>query len=258
MVVRALAILLFSDKPNLGIERIRKLPEYRLKNYYIRELLMLLGASQLPDAVALIIELALKPEINEHYLYEVATVLCNSRNPTAESGLITLLDKFCTGELNFNNAHSHLPRALARAAKAGGKLWEEIKRRCAKPQSNHERHVLLHILSEVEGLETAACLCDLMNDEFPMGYPAEHLVEAAITEKVPAGGSSYYIKPRKAADLKKRLLDIAYLDVRRRASATQLLGIIQRSRLEHGWPANELLHPDIELVKKLGCPWELL
>jgi len=28
-------------------ERIRKLPEYRLKNYYIRELLVLLGASQL-------------------------------------------------------------------------------------------------------------------------------------------------------------------------------------------------------------------
>ena len=257
MVVRALAILLFSDKPNLGIERIRKLPEYRLKNYYIRELLVLLGASQLPDAVTLIVELALKPEINEHYLYEVATVLSNSRNPTAESGLTTLLDKFCTGELNSNNAHSHLPRALARAAKVGGKLWEEIKRRCAKPQSTRERHVLLHILSEVEGLETAACLCDLMNDEFPMGYPVEHLIEEAITEKDPAGGSSYYIKPRKASDLKKRLLDIAFVDVKRRASATQLLGIIGRSRLEHGWPANELLHPDIELVKKLGGPWEL-
>jgi hypothetical protein len=162
MVVRALAILLFSDKPNLGIERIRKLPEYRLKNYYIRDLLVLLGASQLPDAVTLIVELALKPEINEHYLYEVAKVLSNSRNPTAEGGLTTLLDKFCTGELNSNNAHSHLPRALARAAKVGGKLWEEIKRRCAKPQSTRERHVLLHILSEVEGLETAACLCDLL------------------------------------------------------------------------------------------------
>ncbi|MGP8240127.1 MAG: hypothetical protein ACLQVW_32590 [Limisphaerales bacterium] len=85
MVVRALAILLFSDKPNLGIERIRKLPEYRLKNYYIRELLVLLGASQLPDAITLIVEIALKPEINEHYLYEVATVLSNSRNPTAEA-----------------------------------------------------------------------------------------------------------------------------------------------------------------------------
>ena len=96
-----------------------------------------------------------------------------------------------------------------------------------------------------------------MNDEFPMGYPVEHLIEEAVTEKVPAGGSSYYIKPRKASDLKKRLLDIAFVDVKRRASATQLLGIIGRFRLEHGWPANELLHPDIELVKKLGGPWEL-
>ncbi len=96
-----------------------------------------------------------------------------------------------------------------------------------------------------------------MNDEFPMGYPVEHLIEEAITEKVPAGGSSYYIKPRKASDLKKRLLDIAFVDVKRRASATQLLGIIGRSRLEHGWPTNAFLHPDIELVEKLGGPWEL-
>jgi hypothetical protein len=258
MVVRALAILLFSDKPSLGIERILKLPEYRLKNYYIRELLVLLGASQLPEAVAMIVELALKPEINGDYLYEVATVLSNSRNPAAESGLVTLLDKFCTGQLNSNDAHSHLSRALARAAHADGTLWEEIKRRCAKPQSPRERHVLLHILGEAEGLETAACLCDLMNDEFPMGYPAEYLIEEAVTQKIPAGGSSYYVKPRKASDLKKRLLNIAYADVKRRASATQLLGIIGRSRLEHGWPANEPLHPDIELVKKLDGPWELL
>ena len=96
-----------------------------------------------------------------------------------------------------------------------------------------------------------------MNDEFPMGYAAEHLIEEAVTQKVPAGGSSYYIKPRNAADLKKRLLSIACADLRRRASATHLLGIISRSRLEHGWPVNEPLHPDIELVKKLGGPWEL-
>jgi len=83
-----------------------------------------------------------------------------------------------------------------------------MKRRCAKPQSTRERHVLLHILSEVEGLETAACLCDLMNDDFRW-VSVEHLIEEAITEKVPAGGSSYYIKPRKASDLKKRLLDMA-------------------------------------------------
>lgn len=258
MVVRALAILLFSDKPNLGIERIQKLPEYRLKNYYIRDLLVILGASRLPEAVSMIVELALKPEINEHYLYEVATVLSHSRNPAAESGLVTLFDKFCTGELDSHNAHSHLPRTLARAAQTGGKLWEEIKKRCAKPQSPHEWHVLLHILSEVEGLDTAACLCDLMNDEFPMDYAAERLIEAAVTQKVPAGGSSYYIMPRKASDLKKRLLNIAYSDVKRRASATELLGVIGRSRVEHGWPANEPLHPDIELMKKLGGPWELL
>src|SRR5207245_4640672 len=169
--------------PKPGIDRIRKLPEYRLKNYDVRDVLVLLGASRFAEAVDLILELALKREINEHYLYEVATVLSNSGNPDAERGLIALLGKFCIGELNSHDAHSHLPRALAQAAQKSGRLWDEIKRRCAKPQSVHERHVLLHILSEVQGLDTASCVCDLMNDEFPMGYAAEHLIEEAVTQK---------------------------------------------------------------------------
>jgi len=76
--------------------------------------------------------------------------------------------------------------------------------------------------------------------------------------KAPSGESSYYIKPRNASGLKKRLLNVALTDVKGGASATQLLSIIGRCRLEHGWPANEPLHPDIELVKKLRGPWELL
>jgi len=44
LVVRALAVLLFSDNPKLGIERIRKVPDYRLKNYHYRELLVPLAS----------------------------------------------------------------------------------------------------------------------------------------------------------------------------------------------------------------------
>jgi hypothetical protein len=74
------------------------------------------------------------------------------------------------------------------------------------------------------------------------------------TQRVPAGGSSYYIKPREAAELKKRLLAIAHGDVTRRASALLLLDVIGQCRLEHGWPANEPRHPDIELLQQLESP----
>src|SRR6185437_9055847 len=226
LVVRAIAILLFSDKPALGIARIRKLPEYRLKNYSVRDVLGLLGASQVPEAIDLIVELALKPEINEHYMYEVATVLSKSHNPAAEGALVKLLDKFCSGELNSHDAHSHCPKAFAQAAKSEGRIWQEIKRGCANVGSTHERKVLLSILSEADGLDISGCLCDLIDPELPFGYAAEHVIEESVTRRVPAGGTSCYIKPREASDFKKRLSNIANSDVNRKASATRLLDII--------------------------------
>ena len=258
MVVRALAVLLFSDQPSLGIARIRKLPEYRLRNYYVRDLLVLLGSCRVPEAVDLVVELALNPAVNAHYLYEVGTVLSTSPNPGAERGLITLFEKYCSGELDSRDAHSHLPRAFARAAKKGGRLWDEIRQRCGRPQSPRERQVLLCILNEIESVEAAICVCELIHDEFPVNYPAEHLVEEAATQKVPAGGSSYYIEPRDASDLKKRLINIAHSDVKRRASALHLLAVVERCRLEHGWPLTEARHPDIALLQKLTSPWELI
>jgi hypothetical protein len=258
LVVRALAVLLFSDNPTLGVDRIRKLPQFRLKNYYVRELLAPLSSCCAPEAVDLLIEIALTTGIERGHLYSLAAFLSESPNPGADRGLFTLLDKMCSGEMNSADATSDLVRGITRAPKMSRKIWSEIKRRCTSPRSAFERAVLVYILGEVDRPDAASCLMDLLSDEFPVSYAEERIVEAAVIQHVPTGGNVYYERPREASELKKQLLDMAHADVKRRASALWLLGIVGKCRLEHGWPANEPFHPDIQLLLQIGVPWELL
>jgi hypothetical protein len=258
MVVRAIAVLLFSDDPRLGLERIRQMSGARLKSHSAEDLLILLGACPLAEAVDLIIELALKPEIDESYFFAVATVLSESPSPSAERGLASLLEKLCSGALSSPHALGHLPRMIGRIAKKNRLIWDSIRQRCAKPHSQFERHILICILGEVGSYEAGMCLCDLLSDGLPMNFQTADIIKGAVTGKIPAGGSAYYLEPREATQLKKRLINIAYADPNRQSLAMQFLGVILRCRLEHGWPANEPLHPDVELLNRIGIPWELL
>ena len=87
----------------------------------------------------------------------------------------------------------------------------------------------------------------------------EQLVEAVAENKVPAGGhSSYYLEPRTATGLRKRLYDIAMKDVTRRTSALELLAVIAECRLEHGQPVDEPIHPNIEALARGQLPWQIM
>jgi hypothetical protein len=97
-----------------------------------------------------------------------------------------------------------------------------------------------------------------MNDDLPIKYEAENVIENAVTQHVPLGGNAYQVKPRESKELKSRLINIAHNDLKRRASALQLLSVVYKNRLEHGWPGSEPLHPDVELISAMKVPWPLL
>jgi hypothetical protein len=259
-VVRAIAVLLFSDDPKVGIERIRKLPEERLQGADVRHLLFLLASTRCPEATDLIIDLAMQQGVSrrDNIFYEAATLLSQSPNPRAEMGLVRLLEKLCDGEIA-SDAVWDLARALAKASKSKRSLEAEIRRRCKEPQSDLERGVLVYILCQIADYGAALSLCDLLtNHEMPLQDATEHIIEEAVTEHVPRGGNAYSLKPRNATELKKRLMRIALEQVRQRRTATGLLALIRKCRLERGWPVNEPVHPDIELLPRLEVPWLLL
>lgn len=258
-VVRCLAVLLFSDTPSIGVERIRRLPTERLKSYHVLEIARLLGVCRAPEAADLLIELARVPEIHCQCSYDLVAALSENVNPQARRCLLDLLDQLCSGELpRGHDTVDPLAKALAGAATADEAIWADIKSRCKRAGSPVERDLLSRILQEIGNDDAAFVLCDLIHDEYPLTYQMERLIEAVVTTHEPAGGSSYYIRPRGASAIRKRLLGIAMSDVSRRTSALELLAAIAQSRLEHGTPVNEPVHADIDTLRQNPVPWQLL
>ncbi len=180
-------------------------------------------------------------------------------NAKAQGYLLDLFDRLCSGELpRGHDTVDPMAKAIARAAKLDDTIRAGIRARCRNVSSALQRQVLARILLEIADDDSALMLCDLVHDEFPITYDMERLVEAVATTHVPAGGSSYYVKPREASHLQKRLLETARKDLNRRASSLELLAVITQCRLEHGFPANELIHPDIEAIRQNPVSWQLL
>ena len=172
--------------------------------------------------------------------------------------MLDLFDRLCTGELpRGHDTVDQLAKAIARAAKMDETIRAGVKARCRSANSAFERQVLARILQEIADDDSALMLCDLIHDEFPVTYDMEQLVKVIATTHVPAGGSSYYIRPREASDFKKRLLEIALNDLSRRTSSLELLAVLMQCRLEHGFPVNEPIHPDVDLIRQNPLPWQL-
>jgi hypothetical protein len=258
-VAKCLAVLLFSDSPEEGVRRMRLLPRFRITNYSVRDLLTLLSACRAPAAVEYLVELSILPEVRDGYPHELVAALSENQGASARERLFLLVDQFCAGALpSSRNMFDPLSKAISNLARANPDVWEEIKSRCKSQKTVAGREILCHILHTVGSEEAALNVCDLINDEFPITYSLERVVEDFVLARVPAGGNSYYLRPRAAILLKKNLLLVAKEKIAQRTSALELLALIQQSRLEHGNPANEPIHPDIDLLNKETMPWQLL
>jgi len=259
-VVQCLAVLLFSDDPRVGVERIRRLPPNRLKSYHIRDILGLLGICRAPEAGEFLVELSRDPEITGRYFHELMAALSESEATAGTRGVMELLDRLSSGQLPASHdTVEPLAKALARFARDDGKVWETIRSRCMVASNPAERAVLAQTLHLQGSDQAALAVCELIRDDLPMSYHVVELVEETAENRIPAGGQgAYYLEPRGAGRLRKRLFEIATQDSTRRMSALELLAVIAECRLEHGLPLDDPLHPDIESLAIQPGPWPLI
>jgi len=255
-VVECLAILLFSDNPKVGVERTRRLPEYRLKDYDVREILGLLAVCRAPEAAERLAELAMAPEIRERYPHELFAAMSQNVNSQAHQGLLKMLDQLADGTQIMVEP---LGKAIAHVAKKDTRILEEVESRCKRVNCATAQSTLAKVLHELGTERAAMALCNLIHDKVRISHCMEQLVEAVAENKVPAGiSNSYYLKPRTATALRKRLYEIAVHDLTRRASALELLAVIAECRLEHGQPVDEPIHPEVEALTRGQLPWQVL
>ncbi|MHC1766818.1 MAG: hypothetical protein AB9869_21345 [Verrucomicrobiia bacterium] len=259
-VVQCLAVLLFSDDPRVGVERIRRLPPNRLKSHHIRDILGLLGICRAPEAADLLVSFSSASDVTGQYFHELLAAISESATPAAKEGVMDLLNRLAAGQLPAShNTIEPLAKAIAHFARMDSKVWESIKARCSKATNTAEREVLGHSLQLLGSDEAALAVCDLIRDDLPLSHHVVKLFEEAAENRIPAGGpGAYYLEPRGAGRLRRRLFEIAAQDSARRMSALELLAVIAKCRLEHGQPPDETFHPDIESLSTEPVPWPLV
>jgi hypothetical protein len=146
-VVQCLAVLLFSDDPRVGVERIRRLPPNRLKSYHIRDILGLLGICRAPEAGELLVSFSAASEITGQYFHELLAAMSESEAPSAKEGVMGLLNRLAAGQLPAShNTIEPLAKAVARFARMDSTVWETIKARCRNATNPAELEVLAHSL----------------------------------------------------------------------------------------------------------------
>ena len=259
-VVQCLAVLLFSDDPRVGVERIRRLPPNRLKSHHIRDILGLLGISRAPEAADLLVSFSGASDVTGQYFHELLAAMSESAAPAAKEGVMDLLNRLAAGQLPAShNTIEPLAKAIAHFARMDSTVWESIKARCRDVTNPAERAVLAETLHMLGSDEATIAVCDLIRDDLPMSYHLERVIEEAAENRVPAGGQgAYYLEPRGAGGLRRRLFELATQDTARRMNALELLAVIAERRLEHGRPPDEPFHPDIQYLESQAVPWPLL
>ncbi len=259
MAERCLSILLFSDTPALGVERIRRiLPQL---SYHARHLIGVLGLCHAPEAAEFLADLINNHTILHHWSWEYVRALAENPHPQGRKALLRLLDALGTDDSLAGNDRSTLEQglgeALASVAKEDREIWLEMERRCVEVVGSSQRAALIWALENLGTEEAAMAACLLLKDG--LHFPGWHIVENALFYRIEAETpNSYYLQPKPANAFRKRLMEQVLHDPNRQRSSLALLAEIESRRLDVGKPLAEPRHPDITALADIPTQWPLL
>ncbi len=262
---RCLSVLLFSDNPALGVERIRHTLPRMLNSYHAKNLIQVLGLCRASEAAEFLTELIGNRDVLRHCMWEYINALAESRQPQGRRALLRLLDKLgdspdLVGNGRFD-AIRGLGEALARVAEEDDEMWSEIKRRCEGSLNTSQREALVWTLEKLDTDEAALAACLLLRDEprFHIGQLSMHIIENALFYRVQAEtANSYYLQPKPANAFRMRLMEQALHNPTCHRSSLASLAEIETRRRDIGKPPDEPRHPDIASLTAINMPWPLL
>src|SRR5262249_5020969 len=161
---RCLSILLFSDNPALGVERIRRILPRIFNSYHAKNLIRVLGLCRAPEAVEFLAELIGNRDVLRHCMWEYVNALAESCHPQGWRALLRLLDEL--GENSNSVGYDRfdvlrgLGEALAHLSKENSEIWTEIEHRCKGALNRSQREALIWTLEKLDTEEAtlAACL----------------------------------------------------------------------------------------------------
>ena len=249
---RILALCALVDDSAAGVAQMRYVIQQRqLWAGDLREIITALGESRSEEAVDLLYELASDASTFQQCGDNIINGLAASNTQFA----CELLQGFVDPDVRsialthrLNDADLLVAR-LAELAQRCPEVAARLKELCERDLPDLNRHVLSKVMGWLGTPETLAANLQLIDDakKAPVPQGVWDQLESAFVERQSYGETSniYKIQARAANELRARLFRMALDDTKRRKSAFLLLGRIERWRLEHGRPTDEMRHPDL-------------
>jgi hypothetical protein len=135
---------------------------------------------------------------------------------------------------------------MAAVIRSNARFRQAVFRHVSMAQSTDGRFVLLELLRQLDGEEAAVAACQLLVDPLPseLPYGIREWLEGAITSREPAGSvGAYWLRPRAANAVRRRLFELMMTDAERSRAARRALLVIENHRVRFGRPADECCHP---------------
>lgn len=256
-LVRCLGLLPFVQEPAIGIERIRQvISETPLWDSALRDLFGALGSSRCREALDLLTQLAgpdgsRMPEAFEEWIDAVATL----SGPESTRILLSFIDSEVEGfDIPTDTArHGEGEVVVSRIvdlARLDPKVMQRIVRWCDASLPPARRLLLTKVINRLGTVEAVLAGLNLIDESSTPSVPYElrAALENVFLERRPSGttGSSYTLEPRSSNEIRAKLFEMAFADVRRKQSASALLEQIEVWRLEYGRPSGEPRHPGFD------------
>jgi len=252
-VVKALKLLLYSDEPTVAIERIRRLPESRMKSYYARDIFALLGESPAQEAATLLLEFSQSAPLRGGAYMELIDALATNSDPRCHARLLELL-QVPSEELPGGNT-SNLARAILSVAERDGafrlQLTEAVRKGTVRWSQPPRFGPSIGTAELLDSMLKQADLC-LVEQEL------HQLVDELSETREPAGSpGSYYVFPADATAIKQRLARMLPAGGPNAEVTSRLLAFLRLKRAQRGQPAQEPLHPDASLLETRSVSWPI-
>ena len=247
---RCVTILLFCDEPKAAIELLSKVYPSKLRQHDLYEIVEIAGHVKSTDVGDWLVALLGDPDLEGRLGGRILQALVKMDGSSIQSSLLAYIGLSDDEPIKIDMKRETIEPYAAAVASAISKdaaLLQRVIEKCAAQLDYDQKNIVATIVgfARIPELDVAALQLIRDDEEIPWAL-REHIRRLFFEEiQIPGRHGWIEVNPVRNTVVRPRLLDMAHNDRNRHEKAYDLLGKIDKWRLESGKPADEPRHPEL-------------
>lgn len=247
---RCVTILLFCDEPKAAIELLSNVYPSKLRQHDLYEIVEIAGHAKSRDVEDWLVALLGDPDLEGRLGGRILQALAKMDGTSSESSLLAYIGLSDKEPIKFDMKRETIEpyaAAVASAISRDAALLQGLIEKCAANLDHNQKNIVATIVGFAKIPELDVAALRLIRDDEEIPWPLRERIKRVFFEEIQIPGRQgwFEVNPVGDTNVRPRLLDMAHNDRNRRKKAYDLLGKIDKWRLESGKPADEPRHPEL-------------